>query len=100
WQFVSIRHWQNLDEFLEACDEQNLFFFTTKTTRSYVEASFHPGSFLIFGKETKGLPEEILALYKERCYTIPMQNPNIRSLNLAMSAGIILYEALRQIDTG
>ena len=100
WRFVSIRHWQNLDEFLETCDEKNLFFFTTKTTRSYIEASFHPGSFLIFGKETKGLPEEILALYRERCYTIPMQNPNIRSLNLAMSAGIILYEALRQIDTG
>jgi len=97
WQFVKIRHWQSLDEFLEASDERNLFFFTTKTTHSYIQAPFKPGSCLIFGKETKGLPEEILALYRERCYTIPMQNSNIRSLNLAMSAGIVLYEALRQI---
>ena len=92
-----INHWQSLEEFLEVHDERELFFFTTKTRRPYTKAPFHPGSLLIFGRETKGLPEEILALYRERCYTIPMQNPNIRSLNLAMSAGIILYEALRQI---
>lgn len=97
WQFVSINHWPDLESFLEAEDEDNLFFFTTKTTHPYVKAPFHPGSRLVFGKETKGLPEEILALYRERCYTIPMQNPHIRSLNLAMSAGIVMYEALRQI---
>lgn len=97
WQFVTIRHWPDFETFLEAQEENKLFFFSTKTEHSYVEASFHPGSRLIFGKETKGLPEEILALYRERCYTIPMQNANIRSLNLAMSAGIVLYEALRQI---
>ena len=96
WQFVNIKHWPDFDTFLEAQDEQNLFFFSTKTSHPYTHASFHPGSRLIFGKETKGLPEEILALYRERCYTIPMQNHNIRSLNLAMSAGIVLYEALRQ----
>ncbi|MDH3330527.1 MAG: tRNA (uridine(34)/cytosine(34)/5-carboxymethylaminomethyluridine(34)-2'-O)-methyltransferase TrmL, partial [Desulfobulbaceae bacterium] len=72
------------------------FFFTTKVDRPYFEANFKPGSYIIFGKETKGLPEEIIALYKDRCYTIPMRNDNIRSLNLAMSAGIVLYEALRQ----
>ncbi len=98
WQHVCINHWQNLEQFLEHHDEQNLFFFTTKTKRSYTAAPFHSESLLIFGRETKGLPEEILALYQERCYTIPMQNSNIRSLNLAMSAGIVLYEALRQIE--
>lgn len=97
WPFVQINHWQNFEQFLEAQEERKLFFFTTKTDRSYIEASFSPESLLIFGKETKGLPEEILALYQERCYTIPMPNNNIRSLNLAMSAGIVLYEALRQI---
>ena len=97
WKFVTIRHWPDFETFLEAQEERNLFFFSTKTDHSYVEASFPPGSRLIFGKETKGLPEEILALYREHCYTIPMQNSNIRSLNLAMSAGIVLYEALRQI---
>ncbi|MFH2122393.1 MAG: tRNA (cytidine(34)-2'-O)-methyltransferase [Pseudomonadota bacterium] len=96
WRFVEIRYWDSLDQFLAEQAENRLFFFTTKVAASYAEARFHPGDFLIFGKETKGLPEEILRLYHERCYTLPMPNPNIRSLNLAMTAGIVLYEALRQ----
>jgi tRNA (cytidine/uridine-2'-O-)-methyltransferase len=96
WRFVDIKYWDSLDQFLAEQAETRLFFFTTKVAASYTEASFHPGDFLIFGKETKGLPEEILQLYHERCYTLPMPNTNIRSLNLAMTAGIVLYEALRQ----
>lgn len=96
WQFVEIRHWPSLDAFLQAQQELQLFFFTTKVDRKYTSARFTPGCFLIFGKETKGLPEDILQLYHDRCYTLPMANPNIRSLNLAMTAGIVLYEALRQ----
>jgi len=97
WPYVSINHWRNLDEFLQAQDEHRLFFLTTKVERPYYQAEFNPGDCLIFGRETKGLSEEILALYSERCYTIPMSNSRIRSLNLAMSAGIVLYEAQRQI---
>ncbi len=96
WPHVDIRNWDNLDAFLEAHDERRLFFFTTKVARPYFEADFAPGSFLVFGKETKGLPQEIIELYKDRCYTIPMNNEHIRSLNLAMCAGIVLYEAIRQ----
>jgi tRNA (cytidine/uridine-2'-O-)-methyltransferase len=96
WQFVDIRYWDSLDHFLAAQEETRLFFFTTKVVASYTEARFQPGDFLVFGKETKGLPEEILKFYNDRCYTLPMPNPNIRSLNLAMTAGIVLYEALRQ----
>ena len=96
WEHVRIRHWHSVDEFLDSQDERKLFFFTTKTDRPYYQARYRPGDYLIFGRETRGLPEEILALYRDRCYTIPMSNPNIRSLNLAMSAGIVLYEALRQ----
>lgn len=99
WNYVTIRHWPNLDTFLAAQSERQLFFFTTKVARSYLEAPFIPGCFLIFGKETKGLPQETLDLYGDRCYTVPMQNPHIRSLNLAMTAGIVLYEALRRIAT-
>ncbi len=98
WPYVSIRHWENFDDFLDAQDENDLFFMTTKVERPYFQAKFPPGACLIFGRETKGLPKEILALYKDRCYTIPMQNRHIRSLNLAMSAGIVLYEALRQLQ--
>ena len=96
WEHVQIIHWDSMDEFLKAQDERKLFFFTTKTRRPYTEAVFRPGDMLIFGRETKGLPEEIRTLYSERCYTLPMENKNIRSINLAMTAGIVLYEALRQ----
>lgn len=96
WQHVKIVYWENLDAFLTAQNERKLYFFTKKSGRPYTEAEYRPGDFLIFGRETKGLPEEIIKLYKDRCYTIPMSNPNIRSLNLANAAGIVLYEALRQ----
>lgn len=96
WQFVNIVHWDNLDEFLRANDETRLYFFTTKVAIPYFDASFKPGDFLIFGKETKGLPYDIIELYNDRCYTLPMRNSHIRSLNLAMTAGIVLYEAIRQ----
>lgn len=96
WKFVDIRYWDSFDAFLEAQDENKLFFLTTKTNKPYTDAVFKKGDFLIFGKETKGLPENILDLYADRCFTLPMENPNIRSLNLAMTAGIVLYEALRK----
>jgi tRNA (cytidine/uridine-2'-O-)-methyltransferase len=96
WPQVQIRHWPNLTTLLAAYDQLRFFLFTTKAERPYWQAAFQPNDFLIFGRETKGLPEEILALHSEHCYTIPMSNPHIRSLNLAMSTGIVLYEALRQ----
>jgi tRNA (cytidine/uridine-2'-O-)-methyltransferase len=97
WPFVRINHWPSLDAFLQQQDEHRLYFLTTKTRQSYTEARFRPGDHLVFGKETKGLPEDLLKLYSDRCLTIPMSNTHIRSLNLAMAAGIVLYEALRQI---
>ena len=96
WEYVNIVYWESFDDFLTAQDERKLYFFTKKTDKPYSEAQFKPGDFLVFGRETKGLPEEVIKLYKDRCYTIPMSNPQIRSLNLANAAGIVLYEALRQ----
>ena len=96
WEYIKIVYWESFDDFLTKQDEKKLYFFTKKTGKPYTEAEFKPGDFLIFGKETKGLPEEVIRLYKDRCYTIPMSNPKIRSLNLANAAGIVLYEALRQ----
>lgn len=98
WQYVTIQHWNSFEDFLAAQREDDLFFFTTKVDRSYTQACFKAGSYLIFGKETKGLPEDILSLYDDKCFTLPMSNPKIRSLNLAMAAGIVLYEAIRQIS--
>ena len=96
WKYVNIRHWQNFDEFASAHDEEKFKLFTTKVQRPYTRALFKPGDFLIFGKETKGLSEELRLTYSDLCFTLPMANQHIRSLNLAMTAGIVLYEAIRQ----
>jgi tRNA (cytidine/uridine-2'-O-)-methyltransferase len=96
WRFVDIKYWDDFESFLQAQSEETLYFFTTKVSRVYTEARYRPGDYLIFGKETKGLPVDVLRLYEDRCYTLPMVNENIRSLNLAMTAGIVLFEALRQ----
>lgn len=98
WQHVKIVYWNTLDEFLAAHEKNYLYFLSKKTGTAYTKAEFNPDSYLIFGKETMGLPEYILKSYSHQCYTIPMENPNIRSLNLAMCAGIVLYEALRQTN--
>ena len=96
WPHVRIVYWDCWKDFIKGKDAGRLYFFTTKSSRPYTSARFASGGYLVFGKETKGLPEEILKNHSARCYTIPMSNPNIRSLNLAMSAGIVLYEAIRQ----
>lgn len=96
WKNVSIVYWRSFDEFLSAQDEEKLKMFSTKVIKPYTEAFYRPGDFLIFGKESKGIPAEVRELYHDLCYTLPMANPHIRSLNLAMTAGIVLYEALRQ----
>lgn len=96
WKYVKIVYWENIDTFLNAQDENKLYFFTKKIGQPYTRIEFKSGDFLIFGRETKGLPEDLIKLYIDRCYTIPMSNPKIRSLNLANAASIVLYEALRQ----
>ncbi|MDD5758977.1 MAG: tRNA (cytidine(34)-2'-O)-methyltransferase [Desulfobulbaceae bacterium] len=99
WQHVSIVHWQSFADFLDNHPIERLFLLSKKSSRPYTQARFKKGDFLVFGKETKGLPEDFLTMHPERCYTVPMANRNIRSLNLAMTAGIVLYEALRQEQT-
>ena len=96
WRHVSIKHWQDFDEFAELHDEENFKLFTTKVDTPYTSARYKPGDFLIFGRETKGLADAIRHTYHDLCFTLPMPNPHIRSLNLAMTVGIVLYEALRQ----
>ena len=96
WRFVKIVYWENFDSFLASQDDNRLHLLTTKVDRPYTSVAFRPGDYIVFGKETKGLPEDILKLYEDRCCTIPMSNPNIRSINLAMATSVVLYEALRQ----
>ena len=97
WQEVTWRTWPNWAALRTAHPEARFHFLTTKSTRSYTEANFGPDDFLVFGRETKGLPESLLRENAASCLTIPMLNPKVRSLNLATAAAIVLYEALRQI---
>jgi tRNA (cytidine/uridine-2'-O-)-methyltransferase len=96
WKFVDIHYWQDLDAVKANYPDRRFFYLSTKVARSYLEISFTPGDFIVFGKETKGLPVELLAANPETSITIPMPSENVRSLNLSTSAGIVLYEALRQ----
>ena len=94
WRDVNVRHWQNRQTYRTAPIEGRRYLLTTKTDKPYWEARFQPGDHLVFGCETKGLPESWLNEEPENCLTIPMVGA--RSLNLATAVGIVLYEAVRQ----
>lgn len=96
WQKCDVRVWPSFEKLRENAAESRFFFFTTKVQRPYWEQSFAPGDHLVFGRETKGLPESLLQAHAAQCLTIPMQ-AGARSLNLATAAGIVLYEAIKQI---
>jgi tRNA (cytidine/uridine-2'-O-)-methyltransferase len=95
WQEVTWRTWPGWQALVEAHPGARFHFLTTKTKRSYLDADFCTGDFLVFGRETKGLPESLLARHAEACITIPMANEKVRSLNLATATAIVLFEALR-----
>ena len=100
WKELDLKVWDSLEEFLAAHPVGEGFHLaTTKTERLYWEAEYRPGDWLLFGSETEGLPGELLAEHRERCITIPMGAKG-RSLNLAVAAGIVSYEALRQCFVG
>jgi tRNA (cytidine/uridine-2'-O-)-methyltransferase len=95
WAEVDVRCWSSLGELQAAqAPASRNFYLTTKTTRSYSSVAFEPGDFLVFGRETKGLPEVLLQANAERLLTIPMHGT--RSLNLATAVAIVLFEAVRQ----
>ncbi len=95
WLKLDLVVWESLEKFIESVDMKRCFLATTKSQKPYFEAKFQPGDYLLFGSETSGLPTELLQKYKEQTITIPMTKEG-RSLNLAVSAGIVLYEAIRQ----
>ena len=97
WKKLDLVVWESLEEFLEVHGKDNLHLATTKAQNIYWDAKFERGDFLVFGSETKGLDEEFLKKYWQNSIKIPMSKEG-RSLNLAVSVGIIAYEALRQIS--
>lgn len=97
WNEVTLHRHVDLDELYAALPNSRFLYLTTKATLSYTDFEFTDNDCLVFGPETRGLPETLLRDNSEHCLTIPMPNKNVRSLNLATSAGIVLYEAIRQI---
>ena len=95
WKEVDVRLWDSFEDLRQTAGLNARFFFlTTKSDRAYYDIVFLPGDFLVFGRETKGLPENLLAAHAEELLTIPMRGT--RSLNLATAVGIVLFEAMRQ----
>ncbi|MGD8538613.1 MAG: tRNA (uridine(34)/cytosine(34)/5-carboxymethylaminomethyluridine(34)-2'-O)-methyltransferase TrmL [Candidatus Aminicenantes bacterium] len=95
WNRVNVAYYESFDEFLKINSPTDLFLFTKKATQSYDIINFSGNVFLVFGKETYGLHEEILEEFKARCYRIPMRR-EARSLNLANAVAVVVFEALRQ----
>lgn len=95
WHLLDIRYYDNIDDFFEKNQNGSYFYLTTKAQKSYTDVDFDKNAYLIFGKETKGLPERMLTKNPERCIRIPMRL-GARSLNLSNSVAIVVFEALRQ----
>jgi len=96
WPQVTLSRHPTLSDLQQSVPTARFLYLTTKATRSYADWSFLPDDCLVFGRETRGLPESVLASNWDRCLTIPMPNAKVRSLNLATAVGIVLYETLRQ----
>lgn len=95
WHLLDIEYYENLEEFLQLHKDCDMFYYTTKAPRNYTEVSYPKDAYLLFGKETKGLPESLLKDNYDKCVRIPMIS-DARSLNLSNAAAIAAYEYLRQ----
>lgn len=98
WEHVQVERHKNLLEFLDSLpDDAPKVFFSTKAKRNLYDHRFASGSYLFFGCETKGLPSDLLTQYPDKVYRIPQYDTRVRSLNLANTVSIVVYEAIRQL---
>ena len=97
WQFVDLHVHKSWEQFLAKCPGKRLLYFSKKAPRPYTQARFSEDDYLVFGPETRGLPEPWIALNTESALRIPMMGTGVRSLNLSNAVAIVLYEGLRQL---
>lgn len=97
WDKLHVTTYINFEDFLEKNPNAKIYMATTKSKQTYTDVSYEEDCYIMFGKESAGIPEEILLKNKENCIRIPML-PHIRSLNLSNSVSIVVYEALRQLE--
>ena len=97
WQEVELHRHVDLDDLYRSLPDSRFLYFTTKSDRSYADFRYEDNDCFVFGPETRGLPESVLKANADRCLTIPMPNPEVRSLNLSNSVAIVLYHALNTL---
>lgn len=98
WHLVDISYHDRFQELLDQYGGAHAFYYcTTKAAKSYTDAAYQDGDFLVFGKESRGLPETLLSAHYEQCIRIPMR-PDFRSLNLSNAVAVVAFEAMRQLD--
>ena len=97
WEFVDLRVHESWDDFLSAMRPEHLLFFSKRAAKSYTAARYREEDFLVFGPETRGLPQSLLNAHADCALRIPMLGTGVRSLNLSNAVSIVLYEGLRQL---
>jgi tRNA (cytidine/uridine-2'-O-)-methyltransferase len=97
WEFVDVRLYKSWKDFLHETGSENLLYFSKRASESFIRARYQDGDYLVFGPETRGLPQEFLDANWQRSYRIPMMSTGVRSLNLSNAVSIVLYEGLRQL---
>lgn len=98
WPLVDVRYYENFQELIDKYPDGVIYYATTKAKKFYTEVEYKDGCFIVFGKETRGLSDDILSKNWDKAIKIPMRHNLKRSLNLSNSVNIILYEALRQLN--
>ncbi|MCX7551904.1 tRNA (cytidine(34)-2'-O)-methyltransferase [Xanthomarina sp. F2636L] len=98
WQHLNIHYYENIDEFFKTNSNAKMVFLSSHGTKSHWDISFEDEMFLVFGKESVGLPKSILESHPEKLFKIPLFSEHVRSLNLANAVGIIAYEGLKSIQ--
>ncbi len=98
WQHLNVIYYENIEEFFEKNGNENLVFLSSHGTKKHWEINFKDNLFLIFGKESIGLPKNLIENNQEHLFKIPLYSKQVRSLNLANAVGIVVYEGLRQLN--
>lgn len=97
WKHITVHIYESIDEFYSKNKGKNFVYFSSHGTKEYCEIDFKDDMFLIFGKESTGLPERVISENQDLLYNIPIYSPHIRSLNIANAVGIVVYEGIRNL---
>ena len=98
WQHLSVTYYDSIDDFFRIHKDKNMAFLSSQGTKDHWSINFEDDMFLVFGKESVGLPKHIIEKYSDKLFKIPLFSNHVRSLNLANAVGIVTYEGLKQIQ--